>query len=204
MAVPLTDDNYREMLEARRETLRLVVAPLLRGRGSLTLEVGCGHGHLLAAYAAVHPDRFCVGVDIMAERIRRAQHKRDRARLPNLEFIRADALDLLDALPPETRVERTLVLFPDPWPKRRHWKNRILRPEFLDALAARSPAGAILAFRTDHAPYFAEAEAAAATHPLWELVPGAPWPFEHETIFQSRASGYNSWIARRRPLTGPG
>lgn len=200
----LSDDPYREMIEARRETLRLVVAPLLHGRGPLTLEVGCGHGHLLAAYAAAHPDRFCVGVDIMADRIRRAQHKRDRARLANLEFVRADAIDLLEVLPPECRIERTLVLFPDPWPKRRHWKNRILRPEFLDALAARSVGGAPLAFRTDHEPYFAEAAAVVAAHPAWELVPGDPWPFEHETVFQSRAPGYQSWVARRRPLTPPG
>jgi tRNA (guanine-N7-)-methyltransferase len=200
----LTDDQYRELLDARRETLRLVVEPLVRGRGPLTLEIGCGHGHLLAAYAAAHPERFCVGVDIMAERIRRAQHKRDRARLPNLEFVRADALDLLGALPAGTRVERTLVLFPDPWPKRRHWKNRILRPEFLDALAIRCEPGALLAFRTDHAPYFADAAVVADAHPAWQLVPEAPWPFEHETVFQSRASGYQSWIARRLALNPPG
>jgi tRNA (guanine-N7-)-methyltransferase len=201
---PLTDDEYREMLDARRETLRLVVDPLVRGRGPVTLEVGCGHGHFLTAYAAAHPERFCIGVDIMADRIRRAQHKRDRARLPNLEFVRADALDLLEALPKGTQVERSLVLFPDPWPKRRHWKNRILRAEFLDALASRCDPGALLAFRTDHEPYFAEAAAVASAHSAWELVPDAPWPFEHETVFQSRAAGYQSWIARRRPLSPPG
>ena len=95
--------DYPALITSRRAQLRAALAPQLAGVTALTLEIGCGHGHFLTAYAAAHPDRACLGLDIAADRIGRAQRKRDRARLEHLTFIHADADDLLADLGGELR-----------------------------------------------------------------------------------------------------
>lgn len=164
----------------------------------ITLEIGCGHGHFFTAYAAEHPDEVCVAVDLVGDRIERAQRKTDRAGLTNVTWIHGEAGLLLEALPPEARLGRILVLFSDPWPKRRHWKNRVIQLDFLGELAARAKEGAELCFRTDHESYFSWASRRVDLHPCWDVDPIAPWPFEHVSVFQQRAeAGYQSLVARR-------
>ena len=188
--------------ESRLAELRERLVPLLATRLPITLEVGSGHGHFLTAYAQAHPEKFCIGIDLLPDRLARSERKSTRAGLPNIAWLRADVNLFLDALPADTRLAEIFILFSDPWPKRRHWKNRVLQPEFLTALAARAGEGARLCFRTDHAPYFAQAHAFTVAHPDWTLAPDEPWPFERATVFQQRAAdGHQSYIARRRPPT---
>jgi len=186
--------------------LRAELAELFRGRegGRVVLEIGCGHGHFLTAYAAAHPEKFCVGFDIVLDRIERAGRKRKRAELEkNLAFVRAEATEFFAALPEHVRFSDVFILFPDPWPKRRHHKNRMIRPEILSALAERSAGPAACAttatrlyFRTDYAPYFADARQTIAEHGAWKIAPeGTPWPFEFQTVFQGRAERFQSLIA---------
>lgn len=185
--------------ESRLAELRERLGPLLQTKLPLTLEIGCGHGHYLTGYAQAFPQKFCLGIDLLPDRLARAERKSTRAGLPNIAWLRADVNLFLTALPPETRLAEIFILFSDPWPKRRHWKNRVLQPEFLTSLAARAGEGARLCFRTDHAPYFAQAKEFTAQHPDWTLVPEEPWPFELATVFQQRAAeGHQSYIARRR------
>ena len=136
----------------RDTALRAACAAILPGEGAFTWEVGCGHGHFLAAYAAAHPERCCIGVDIASDRIGRAERKRGRARLGNLHFLQADAGAFLAALPARARLSEVFVLFPDPWPKRRHHKNRVLQPAFLAEVAKRAGQGA----RPGHATFRVE------------------------------------------------
>jgi tRNA (guanine-N7-)-methyltransferase len=135
---------------------------------------------------------------LVAERIERALRKRDRAKLSNLHFIQADARTFLETLPLGTNSDAIFVLFPDPWPKSRHRKHRILQPDFLVSLAARALPTARLYFRTDFHPYFADVSAALGQGSGWERV-AEPWPFEFETVFQSRAKAFHSLVAR--PMT---
>lgn len=195
-------------MAARRRDLRACLANILPPRTRFTWEIGCGHGHFLTAYAQAHPHELCVGIDIVSERVGRAVRKRDRARLPNLHFIHAEARLFLEMLPAEATFSRLFVLFPDPWPKLRHHKHRIMQPDFLATVAARAGEGARLYFRTDFTPYHDDTKIVLATHPRWQLVPadapaGEPWPFEHETVFQSRAPSYHSLIARPVALPPP-
>jgi tRNA (guanine-N7-)-methyltransferase len=159
------------------------------------LEIGCGHGHFLTDYAQAHPEKLCVGLDIISDRIERANRKKNRARVANLHFIHASADDFLATLPPAVRVSEVFVLFPDPWPKRRHHKNRLIQTEFLTTLAQRAGQGTRVYFRTDDADYFAAATQGVATHADWEIT-AEPWAFEYETVFQLRAAGYHSFVAR--------
>ena len=183
-------------VEAQRHELQGQLASLL-SHGSFVWEIGCGHGHFLTAYASAHPDRLCVGIDLSGERIGRAQRKRTRARLANLHFLQTEARLFLEALPSTAKCCAIFVLFPDPWPKLRHHKHRILQSSFLTAAAACAAPECRVYFRTDYEPYFVATRETIDAHPCWTLA-DEPWPFEFETVFQSRAARHHSLIARRR------
>jgi tRNA (guanine-N7-)-methyltransferase len=202
-AVPPPAPEFLAHVAARQAALRAQLATLLPSDRAFTLEIGCGHGHFLVRYAAAHPGELCVGIDLVGDRIRRAVKKRDRARLANLHFLQNEAVEFLDCLPPGARPADVFILFPDPWPKRRHHKNRLLQENFLARLSRHAGRGSRLFFRTDHAEYFAAARAALAAHPAWRLAPDLPWPFEEPTVFQQKAPGYQSLAAVRADPARP-
>lgn len=191
--------HYKSIIDDRKNILRLVFAQIITPRKPFVLEIGCGHGHFLTAFAQAHPDRLCVGVDMESKRIQRAVRKRERAELGNLHFVHSEAHLFLDTLPPDAVFSDVFVLFPDPWPKLRHHKNRILQADFLTKLAPRAGENTRLYFRTDFFQYFEDASTAISDHADWQVL-NETWPFEHETVFQSRANNYHSLVAKRRAL----
>lgn len=190
--------TYQERLEERRRLLGADLTRILPPGESFAWEVGCGHGHFLTAYAEAHPGAVCVGIDIAGDRIARALRKRERARLAHLHFLQADARLFLAALPAGVSLGRVFILFPDPWPKLRHHKHRILQADFLSALADRSTPETRVYFRTDYRPYFEAARETAEQHERWRVV-AEPWPFEHSTVFQERADQHHSLVLCPRP-----
>lgn len=196
-SLPQDRTTHRAILAERRRILREELAPALQHEQPLVWEIGCGHGHFLAAYAQAHADRHCIGIDIAGDRIERAVRKRDRAGLVNLHFLHAEAGLFLETLDPIRQIGTIFILFPDPWPKSRHHKHRLIQSAFLDTAARHATPDCHLYFRTDHAPYHADALKTLSSHPRWEVV-DTPWPFEFETVFQSRAETYQSIVARRR------
>jgi len=189
--------EHRDRLRARQELLREKCALLLGSQSSFVWEIGCGHGHFLTAYAEAHRDKLCIGIDVILKRIERAGRKRERARLPNLHFVRAEARDFVAALPTTARLTEIFVLFPDPWPKRRHHKNRLMNALFLHSVALRAGKGARLHFRTDFEPYFLEVAALLAGNADWRVLPAAKWPLNLATVFQQKASRFFSLVAER-------
>jgi tRNA (guanine-N7-)-methyltransferase len=192
---PPRSAEYLRRVDDRLDTLRHLLGEVCPPTKPVLLEVGCGHGHFLTAYAAAHPQTLCLGIDIVRDRIARAMRKRNRSQLLNLLFLVAEAHEFIASLPPGTLFSAIYVLFPDPWPKRRHHKNRLMQSRFLDEIHARAMDQTQLHFRTDHEPYFAATKALIEAHPKWEII-NEPWPFELETVFQARAAGYQSLIAR--------
>jgi tRNA (guanine-N7-)-methyltransferase len=186
--------QYRALLAERKTGLRADFERILPRHAEFVWEIGCGHGHFLTAYAKIHPERLCIGIDISTERIDRALRKRDRAKLPNLHFIQAEAKLFLETLPADARFAAVFVLFPDPWPKSRHSKHRLLQRDFLHAVAKRTLPNARIFFRTDSKPYFDEVSAVLTPSAGWEPKK-EPWPFEFETVFQSRAATFHSLTA---------
>lgn len=189
--------EFVEHVTQRRAALRAELTALLPSDASIVLEIGSAHGHFLVRYAGEHPQKICLGVDLRGERIERAKRKAERAKLPNCHFIRAEARELIGCLPEGVTFAEVWVLFPDPWPKKRHHKNRLLQPEFFDFLAPWTRPGARLYFRTDYGEYFSEVAAFLPGLKTWQPDPAAPWPLEHETIFQARAPSYQSLVAVR-------
>jgi tRNA (guanine-N7-)-methyltransferase len=189
--------QFLDVIARRRADLQAEVDALLPDPRPIVWEIGCGHGHFLVRCAQEFPGKFCIGVDVRLQRLERSDRKRNRARLDNCHFLRAEAREFLLALPAGVSFEEIWVLFPDPWPKARHHKNRLLKPEFFEALAARAGEGAPLYFRTDHLEYFREVEAGVGRLVTWRLAENAPWPLETETVFQARAPAYHSLVAVR-------
>lgn len=188
---------FVEHVTLRRATLRAELAALLPANAALVLEIGSAHGHFLVRYATENPQKLCVGVDLRGERVDRAKRKANRAKLANCHFIRAEARELIECLPAGVTFAEVWVLFPDPWPKKRHHKNRLLQPAFFDFLAERAGPGAHLYFRTDYAEYFQQVAAFLPDLKTWQPDPAALWPMEHETVFQARAPSYQSLVAVR-------
>jgi tRNA (guanine-N7-)-methyltransferase len=193
---PARTAHYHTVLAERRRALGEQLERSYPGQTELVWELGSGHGHFLTAYAQANPADPCVGIDIMSDRVSRALRKKQRARLSNLDFFHAEAALFLEVLPPRIRIKRAFVLFPDPWPKARHHKHRIIRGDFLRVLAQHATIDCRLYFRTDFVPYFEAGRALIAGHTDWRIV-HEPWPFEFETVFQSRADQHHSLVARR-------
>jgi len=188
---------FVELITQRRTDLRGELSAILPQPRPIVLEIGCGHGHFLAHYATEFPNKQCIGVDLRSDRIDRALRKADRARLANCHFIRTEALEFIHALPAGVTFEEIWTLFPDPWPKKRHHKNRLLQPDFFEAVAAHAPTGTHLYFRTDHRQYFETVTAFLPLLATWQPAENPTWPLEHETVFQARADGYQSLVAVR-------
>ena len=189
--------EFLARITERRAALRVELAALLPTSQALVWEIGSGHGHFLVQYAQACPAKFCVGVDIIRDRLSRSGKKRDRAKLTNCHFVQAEAREFLEALPAGVTLREVWTLFPDPWPKKRHHKNRILQADFFEALAGRAGQGTPLYFRTDHAGYFSAVAALIPELKTWRLDPAATWPLEKETVFQARAQDYQSLVAVR-------
>lgn len=96
------------------------------------VDLGCGMGRFLIARASRFPDIRYLGVERESARLARIDLAGRRLNLENLRIIRADALDIVERLLPDGSVSHMYVFFPDPWPKRRHWRRRILSPALLN------------------------------------------------------------------------
>jgi len=186
---------------ARRDAnvarLRATLDAALAGRTDITFELGCGHGHWLAAYAAAHPGEYCVGIDLITHRVERSVRKQTLGKLDNVIFLKAEATEFLEALPEAVRLAKIFILYPDPWPKKKHHKNRFISADNLGLLASRAAGGARLHFRTDNADYFAWTGEHLAAHPQWQIEPEAIWPFEQKTFFEERMKDRRDVFARR-------
>lgn len=142
-----------ELKEDDRELdLDAIVSPSI----PLEIEIGCGNGRFLAARATKNPNIHYIGVERMMERVRRCSKKALHGELANLTFLRVEAGRFVRELLPDRRVQAMYLFFPDPWPKRRHHKNRFFQREMCDTLARILIPGGGMFISTDHEEYFKE------------------------------------------------
>ncbi|MHA1157311.1 MAG: tRNA (guanosine(46)-N7)-methyltransferase TrmB [Alphaproteobacteria bacterium] len=157
-------------LSARRRKLMATLYPVLHieldrpeqtpaalfadPRDRLVLEIGFGGGEHLVAAATANPGTGYLGVEPFVNGLARAVSEIDRLGLTNIRLFDDDAGLLMDSLPASV-VDTVELPFPDPWPKRRHWKRRFVRPANLDRLARILKPGGTLLIATD-VPAYAE------------------------------------------------
>jgi tRNA (guanine-N7-)-methyltransferase len=127
------------------------------------VEIGFGGGEHLAAQAAAHRAIGLLGCEVFENGIVKLLTEIQRSQLTNVRIVSDDARLLLAALPAES-VGRAFVLFPDPWPKQRHHKRRIVSPETLDTLGRVMKDGAELRLATDDLGYLAWMLAVVTVH----------------------------------------
>lgn len=183
-------ENGLELALARRaarvENLKTLLSSLPASDfgNEITFEIGCGKGHYLSAYGASHKNELCVGIDLISSRIRDGEKKNGKLGNSNVHFIKAYSGEFLDAMPRNVKFGKVFIFFPDPWPKKRHHKNRLIQPEFLDALKKCCSSDVKLFFRTDHSEYFDWAKSVFENHSEWEILEGEELEFEEVSQFQ--------------------
>lgn len=174
------------------------------------LEVGFGAGEHLAFQAEAHPDCGIIGSEVFEPGIARLLAEIDSRQLRNVRLFVDDARLLIAALKPQS-LGRAFILHPDPWPKERHKKRRIVSRETLDNLAVVLRDGAELRLATDDPDYLAAMLAAATDAPEWEWLARRPgdwrarpddWPptrYEQKAIAAGRTPAYLCFRRRQRP-----
>ena len=141
--------------------------PALFGNAAqVVLEIGFGMGETTAAIAAAHPGINFLGVEMHWPGVGALLRRIDAQRLPNVRVLRHDAVEVVERMIPPASLAGIHVYFPDPWPKKRHHKRRLLKPAFVHALALRLAPGGYLHVATDWEPYAEEILATLTAEPL--------------------------------------
>jgi tRNA (guanine-N7-)-methyltransferase len=140
----------------------------------LEVDLGCGDGSFLTAAAAVNSQRNFLGIERLAGRVRSASHKISTRDLLNARVLRCEISYAVGHLLPAGSVAVFHLMFPDPWPKRRHASRRIMTEGFLVSLdRALAPRGTIR-IATDQIEYFREIERVAAGAPRFATISDDP------------------------------
>ncbi len=119
----------------------------------VVLEIGFGNGDTLVEQAAAHPDLDFVGIEVHEPGVGHCLLKARDAGLTNLRLIAHDAIEVLTHQVPSASLHRVNLYFPDPWPKKRHHKRRIVSDSFLELVAGRLEPGGRICVATDWANY---------------------------------------------------
>ncbi|MEM6615061.1 MAG: tRNA (guanosine(46)-N7)-methyltransferase TrmB [Pseudomonadota bacterium] len=173
----------------------------------IVLEIGFGGGEHFVARATAEPWAGYIGVEPYLNGIAKVVRAIDIDGLENIRLFSGDARDLLEWLPAGS-IDRIDLLYPDPWPKKRHWKRRFFGPNNLDRMARVLKPGSDLCFATDIGTYVEWALYRARRHPDFEWTAQSPsewrtpwdgWPgtrYEAKAIREGRTPTYLTF--RRR------
>ncbi|HMC27102.1 MAG TPA: tRNA (guanosine(46)-N7)-methyltransferase TrmB [Verrucomicrobiae bacterium] len=130
----------------------------------LEVELGAGDGSFLVQWAALNPDRNFLGVERLLGRLRKINRKAARLQLKNVRLLRIEAAYFLEYMLPPASVSALHVYFPDPWPKRKQQKNRLINAPFVQAAAKALVPGGLIYLRTDDPDYFQQMQSVFAAH----------------------------------------
>jgi tRNA (guanine-N7-)-methyltransferase len=133
---------------------RIDFAHLFPAQRPIEVELGAGDGSFILRWAAMHPERNLLAVERLLGRLRKIEKKGARAGLRNLRAMRIEAGYFTEYLVPVNAVSAFHIYFPDPWPKMRHRKNRLINPRFAEVLCNALRQEGIVFLRTDDADYF--------------------------------------------------
>jgi tRNA (guanine-N7-)-methyltransferase len=167
-------------------------------RAPTILEIGFGMGETTAQIAQAHPENNYLGIEVHTPGVGGLLKLIDEGKLTNLRLIQHDAVDVLEHMIAPASLAGAHIFFPDPWPKKRHHKRRLIQPAFVALLASRLAPGAYLHAATDWQEYAEQILAVFAAEPaLANSAPGyAPRPdYRPLTKFESRGLklGHGVW-----------
>jgi tRNA (guanine-N7-)-methyltransferase len=164
----------------------------------LIVEIGFGMGQATAAIAAARPGDDFLGIEVHEPGVGALLQRIDEQRLTNLRIVQHDAVAVLESMIVPGSLAGLHVYFPDPWPKKRHWKRRLIQPPIVRLLASRLAPGGLLHCATDWQPYAEQMLEVLSAEPLLTNTADgyAPRPaWRPETKFERRglALGHGVW-----------
>ena len=119
----------------------------------LVVEIGCGNGDAMLSMAANEPDKNFIGIEVHEPGVGRLLRGLEHEGLSNVRVAMRDAVEVLGEQAPEASIDELRIYFPDPWPKKRHHKRRLIQPPFVQELARVLKPGGRLHLATDWQPY---------------------------------------------------
>lgn len=161
----------------------------------LEVDLGCGDGTFLREMAAAFPEREFLGVERLLGRVRKVCRRITRGGLPNARVLRLDSRYCVEWLLPVASVSRLHLLCPDPWPKVRHHRRRLVQVEFLAAVRRVLEPGGEFLFMTDHAGYFDWACAEVAAFGALERL-----EWHEDSFFYPKTDFQMQWEAEGKPM----
>ncbi|PWG63150.1 tRNA (guanosine(46)-N7)-methyltransferase TrmB [Sediminicurvatus halobius] len=171
----------------------------------VVLDIGFGDGEALAELALSHPERNYLGIEVYRSGVGRLLRTLEREGIDNVRVLEADAVEVLRQNIPPASLAGLQLFFPDPWPKKRHHKRRMVQPGWLALVAERLAPGAFLHLATDWADYAEHMLAVVGSEPRLENPAGGFAPDRGErpqTKFErrGRSKGHQVYdlILRRR------
>jgi tRNA (guanine-N7-)-methyltransferase len=164
----------------------------------LVVEIGFGMGQATASIAAAQPEHDFIGIEVHRPGVGALLQRIEQARLRNLRIVQHDAVAVLEAMIAPATLTAVHVFFPDPWPKNKHRKRRLIQPAFVALVASRLAPGGMLHCATDWQPYAEQMLAVLAAEPLLSNNADgyAPRPaYRPQTKFEQRGLnlGHGVW-----------
>lgn len=165
-----------------------------------TVEIGFGNGDNLAQMATAHPERDYLGIEVHRPGVGRLLLMLEEAHLTNVRVVCHDAVEVLEQQIPSASVDEIVLLFPDPWHKKRHHKRRLVQAGFVELVTERLRPQGMLRMATDWEPYAHEMLAVLTANPRLRNLAGdgtfIPRPTERvATRFEKRGTrlGHDVW-----------
>jgi tRNA (guanine-N7-)-methyltransferase len=191
-------DRRVSVAEAREKGWDAVFAPDVPAPFPLVVELGFGRGEFLRALAAAAPGVAHLGVDRSYRRVLKMARRIARSEERNIRLVDATAEELVAGALDEASVAAFWINFPDPWPKKRHHRRRLVQPGFVAQLADRLVPGGELHAATDHVEYAEQMHLVLSAEPRLENALGAPFVGE---VPGRLCTAYEAmWRAEGRPL----
>lgn len=152
-AQPTTSD-FEPLYEFTSVIDRIPLDTMFPKEQPLEIEIGAGDGSFIDQWHQLHPERNYLALERLLGRLTKIRKKALRSSLCNLICIRAEASYFTDYLLPAQWARAFHIYFPDPWPKKRHHKNRLIQPGYAAAVWRALEPGGVVYLRTDDVPYF--------------------------------------------------
>ncbi|MFD2255576.1 tRNA (guanosine(46)-N7)-methyltransferase TrmB [Luteolibacter algae] len=174
---------------------KLPVEEIRDGDRPLEIDLGSGDGSFLIDLSKQYPERDFLGVERLLGRCKKVAKRIARAKLENSRILRLDSKYVVEWLLPAASVSRIHLLCPDPWPKVRHHRRRLIQIPFLGAVKTALVPGGEFLFMTDHEEYFEYACEKIRDSALFEIL-----PWTEESFFYPKTDFQQQWEAEGKSM----